>query len=158
MGSFSENLASYLSPKGRLSRSAYLRISMRLVFVTLALIVIAIFLAAHGLRYGAFVTAAACGLVLISSLGTFVRRLHDRGLSGWFAAVSLGIPVFSRALEDFKSTPLYVIVFVLALIQLWLLLETVFRRGQTGSNRYGPDPYGSDEMIEFPRPLRENSF
>ncbi len=51
-------------------------------------------------------------------LAVNVKRLHDRGKSGWFLLILL-IPVLGA---------------------LWLIVEVWFLPGQRGANRFGPDP------------------
>ena len=60
---------------------------------------------------------AAVGL-LIPYWAVTVRRLHDRGLSGWFALFLLVLPV---------------VVYIIALLD-----------SQPGDNAYGPDPKASE--------------
>lgn len=57
--------------------------------------------------------AAAMWLMVASN----VKRLHDRGRSGWFLLIGL-IPFGS----------------------IWVLIEVGFMSGVIGPNRYGPDP------------------
>lgn len=52
------------------------------------------------------------------SIAVTVKRLHDRGRSGWFILISL-IPLIGP---------------------IWLLIEAGFLRGTPGSNRFGADP------------------
>lgn len=68
------------------------------------------------------------GLLSILSLSFTVRRLHDRGLSGWWVLLSL-IPVVGT---------------------LWLLVECGMLSGTPGSNQHGPypgKPHGVHPMI-----------
>jgi uncharacterized membrane protein YhaH (DUF805 family) len=46
-----------------------------------------------------------------------IKRCHDRGRAGWFMLLHF-IPV----------------------LNLWPLIELTFFRGETGANKYGPDP------------------
>jgi uncharacterized membrane protein YhaH (DUF805 family) len=58
-------------------------------------------------------------LLIISSLAGQVKRLHDRGRSGWF--VLLGF---------------------VPLANIWILIEVAFLKGTAGPNEYGADPLG----------------
>jgi uncharacterized membrane protein YhaH (DUF805 family) len=95
--------------------------------------------------------AAIRMLGILPAFALFCRRLHDQGLSGWFALIVL--PLLAVNLYQFyRATfavlnPLWLAApspiqgFVpwmmgMALIVLILLL----RPGQNGANRYGPDP------------------
>jgi uncharacterized membrane protein YhaH (DUF805 family) len=65
-------------------------------------------------------------LLLWPSLAALIKRLHDRGKSGWFVLIGL-IPILG---------------------QIWLLIEIGFLPGQRGDNRYGPDPLASGAPID----------
>ncbi len=56
--------------------------------------------------------------MLMPGLAVGIRRLHDRGKSGWFMLIAL-IPVVGS---------------------LWLFVEFGFLPGKAGDNEYGPDP------------------
>ena len=53
-------------------------------------------------------------------LALSVKRAHDRGRSG-----------------------LFVLLFLIPLVNLWPMVELYFLRGTSGQNEYGPDPVGS---------------
>lgn len=72
------------------------------------------------LVYGLFAVGAVLYIFLIiSSLAGQVKRLHDRGRSGWFVLLSL-VP----------------------LVNIWILIEVCFLKGTAGPNDYGADPLG----------------
>jgi len=58
-------------------------------------------------------------IVLIAMLSAYVKRLHDRGRSGWFVLFSF-VPIAN----------------------IWILIEVGFLKGTAGSNNYGADPVG----------------
>ena len=62
-------------------------------------------------------------------LAVNVKRCHDRGHSGWFVLLSL-IPV----------------------VNIWYVVEVGFLPGQSGPNRFGPDPKASTltPIFSFP--------
>lgn len=76
-----------------------------------------------------------------------VKRLHDRGLSGWYTLVFL-VPFFiTSALTamPFSATPSVPAVTALAHLagafpSLWFFVATGFLPGTRGPNRYGPQP------------------
>ena len=83
--------------------------------------------------------------VLALSLAVCVRRLHDRGRSGWWYLLFGGGPLLSAQLADASERtvdPLVFLVFGLATLALgvWGLIEIGFLRGRPGPNRYGDDP------------------
>jgi len=62
-------------------------------------------------------------VLLLLSIGpnyaTAVRRSHDVDRSGWF-----------------------VLLWLVPIVQIWVLLELGFRRGTIGDNQFGPEPAG----------------
>jgi len=58
-------------------------------------------------------------IVLIAMLSAYVKRLHDRGRSGWFVLLNF-VPIAN----------------------IWILIEVGFLKGTTGPNDYGADPIG----------------
>ena len=94
--------------------------------------------------------------VPISAL--LVRRLHDQGLSGWWALLGLPFPIVNLyesyrvvfAVRNpewlFQPDPLEswkVLLFPVAVTVLVLFL----RPGQQGPNRYGPDPRAATAAV-----------
>ena len=72
---------------------------------------------------GRFVVAVILGLPFLVftfwvSFAVTVKRLHDRGRTGWFFLIAL-IPVIGF---------------------IWLAVELMFLKGTSGENRFGPDP------------------
>ncbi len=57
-------------------------------------------------------------LAVWSGLAVAVKRVHDRGRSGWFILIQL-IPLIGG---------------------IWFLIEAYFLKGTTGPNRFGEDP------------------
>lgn len=62
------------------------------------------------------------------------KRLHDRGRSGWLAAIVLA------ALIAVWPGPHTFFDFFFALIVLWAVVELGVLPGEQGANRYGPNP------------------
>jgi uncharacterized membrane protein YhaH (DUF805 family) len=62
------------------------------------------------------------------------KRLHDRGRSGWFAALIL------FALVVVWPIPRTFLDFPFSLIVLWAVVELGVMGGEQGANRYGPNP------------------
>ena len=60
-------------------------------------------------------------LLLIPTISRAVKRLHDRGYSGWL-----------------------VLLMIIPFVNIWLLIEIMFLKGNYGQNQYGPDPLGFD--------------
>jgi uncharacterized membrane protein YhaH (DUF805 family) len=62
------------------------------------------------------------------------KRLHDRGRSGWWAALLL------FALVAVWPTPHGFGAFVFVLILGWATIELGVMQGEDGANRFGPSP------------------
>ena len=106
----------YFSFSGRIRRSEWWTIySMAIGGVILLSIIANPALETQGLFAGIFMMLwlATMWIVLASN----VKRLHDRGRSGWFLLVAL-IPFAG----------------------FWVLIEVGFLRGTVGPNAYGSDP------------------
>jgi uncharacterized membrane protein YhaH (DUF805 family) len=79
-----------------------------------------------------------------------VKRLHDRGKSGWWSLAFIFIPGvmdrWSERLTD-DSALWWVIVLIGSVLAIWGLIEMGFRRGTDGDNDYGPDPIAASNRI-----------
>ncbi len=72
---------------------------------------------------GGWLTIIFMLAVFVPNLAVSVRRLHDVGKSGWMLLVAL-LPIFG-----------------------WLyLLFLYLQPGESGPNRFGPDPKGADDQ------------
>jgi uncharacterized membrane protein YhaH (DUF805 family) len=69
-----------------------------------------------------------CGACVLS------KRLHDRGRSGWWAALILLATVAVWPAPDSFFD------FLFALVLIWALIELGTMPGEPGANRYGPNP------------------
>jgi uncharacterized membrane protein YhaH (DUF805 family) len=62
------------------------------------------------------------------------KRLHDRGRSGWWAAIVIIAQIAVWPLpENFFD-------FIFAVIVVWAVVELGMMPGEAGANRYGPAP------------------
>ena len=88
---------------------------------------------------------SSCPGLLIFSLTVVVRRLHDLGYSGWWAAaVYIITPLLILVLREIGAILSMVMLLAYCLILL-------FKRGTIGPNEYGPDPLaGEDEPVPVP--------
>lgn len=75
--------------------------------------------------YGALFYGGACVLS---------KRLHDRGKSGWWAALVLAAVVICW------PTPSGVLDFLGVIALAWAVIELAVMPGEQGANRYGPNP------------------
>ena len=138
--------ANYFSLRGRLSKSAYLRLTLRLTYIAAALMVAGIWLSIQGLQLVGFAALAGLAAVFAANVSLLVRRLHDRNLPGWIILIVLALSSIAQALEggarNFRTGWIIFIV-AAALFNIWWNIETLFRRGKPKPNRYGPDPLAS---------------
>lgn len=104
-------------------------------------------------------------LLIWPNLAITVKRLHDMGKTGWFAAIpwvvnivgfcfafaSIGITAITNAAalerEDPAAIfallgPMFGVLALLALVNLGFLLWIGITEGQPGDNQYGPNPKG----------------
>ena len=118
----------FLSAEGRIARAAFLIGAAVLIAIT-ALYEALVSPLVHWLTglivYTALLYAGAC---LLS------KRLHDRGRSGWWAALVL----FAFAVV--WPHPTGFLDFLLMLILLWAVVELGLMESEQGANRYGPNP------------------
>ena len=118
----------FFSSAGRLARGPFLLAALVLI------VILTIYEAVTGptltlltgwLFYPAMLFAAACVLS---------KRLHDRGRTGWLAAVIL------LAVIAVWPAPAGLFDFLFSLVIIWAVVELGVLSGEQGANRYGPNP------------------
>jgi uncharacterized membrane protein YhaH (DUF805 family) len=126
----------YFSANGRISRQQFWHgvfgIVVILVLVMLILMRLVPVLAAFAFVYW------PVALIILS-----IKRLHDRGKSGWWVVVFIILPTALDTLGDTltEGEPVWWLSFVaMCAFGLWGLIEIGFLRGTEGDNEYGPDP------------------
>ena len=67
------------------------------------------------------------------------KRLHDRGRSGWWAALVL---VATVAVWPEPGRVFGPLAFPFGLVVVWAIIELGVMPGEAGANRYGPNPLG----------------
>ena len=119
----------FVSAEGRLARTPFL-IAVAMLFAVLILYEAVLGGQTLTLLTGWF----AYPVLIYLAVCVLAKRLHDRGKSGWYAALIIcafiGMWPFPRGVVDF----LFAIVLVWATVELGLL------PGEQGANRYGPNP------------------
>lgn len=89
--------------------------------------------------------------VYVASIALGVRRLHDRGRSGWWLVFYTSPLVFScvllartGGLPGEPSSPVFITTGVVMLatfaFYVWGFIDIGLRKGLSGPNRYGPVP------------------
>jgi uncharacterized membrane protein YhaH (DUF805 family) len=91
------------------------------------------------------------------SIAVPVKRLHDRGMTGWWVAAPLAVIIVASVLfaamgggrtESVDDMPLpaqfiaLATVLALAVAVFYPAINIMFLRGQKGPNKHGPDPLG----------------
>jgi uncharacterized membrane protein YhaH (DUF805 family) len=73
---------------------------------------------------------------------TAIKRLHDRGKSGWWFAQFFIAPSLLNKLSDWLNNPLFAtLVSALSFgLSVWCFVELFCLRGTRGPNRFGSDP------------------
>lgn len=72
--------------------------------------------------------------LLIMGCCLLAKRLHDRGRSGWWAAIVI------IALIAVWPLPETFFDFIFAAIVVWAVVELGIMPGEAGANRFGPSP------------------
>jgi uncharacterized membrane protein YhaH (DUF805 family) len=118
----------FLSSTGRLARGLF--IVAAAVLVVAAVVYEAVVGPTLHWLTGWFVYPALlfCGACVLS------KRLHDRGRSGWWAAVIL------VALAAVWPYPNGFFDFLCSLVIIWAVVELGVMTGEQGANRFGPNP------------------
>ena len=146
----------FLTFDGRISRRAFWTGLVLLVIGAIAgaaLYVAAIsmdaFLGApKGSRSNAIAVLIIYLLLFAPYLALLVKRLHDRGKSGWWSMVFF-VPQYFYAFGDamglsaiigFSNLFHYLSGSLYAAATIWMLVELGLLKGQEGGNRYGTDP------------------
>lgn len=166
------NLLSYwFSATGRTSRMDYWTRYLLPVFgafIVASVLDQALLASREGARSAQPFVSLTYLFFLFPSFAVPIKRLHDRGLSGWWIVPGQGLlltlPVAaywyystrvnaSEAAPDGLMTLLgWTALGVLALAWLFVLVNLWFLRGQPFENRYGPDPleHGADAPLRRP--------
>lgn len=144
--------------EGRINRKRFWLASIAVALVSAAAIVGLTFFtaaAAEGhlplpAEIGVALLLAVVGVVLFCTLAISVKRLHDRGKSGWWMALYYGVGGAQEAadragLSGTEENPTEIgIALALAglAVGIWYLVDLGILKGTPGPNRYGPDPLG----------------
>jgi len=80
-------------------------------------------------------------------LATAIKRLHDRGRSGWWIVAFVFVPRLLFHFADSLPTSSWFVPFDWTIYALWLwgLVELFIVPGTSGDNRFGPDPLAKAE-------------
>ena len=124
----SDLAALFFSADARLSRTPFLA-SAALLIVLAAVYEAIVGVTLHWLTgWAVYPLLIYCGACVLS------KRLHDRGRSGWWAALILVamVAVWPRPIGFFD--------FLFVVVLIWAGVELGAMAGEGGANRYGPNP------------------
>jgi uncharacterized membrane protein YhaH (DUF805 family) len=99
-------------------------------------------LQASGDRTILVLNAVGALLFFWTYLATAIKRLHDRGRSGWWIVPFFFVPRLLFYFWDRLPDANWFLPFDWAIHALWLwgIVDMFLLRGTSGSNRFGPDP------------------
>ena len=135
--------------KGRLSRNGYWRFRWISVGIAMMAMVSFLLLAETVVTSWAWLVFPLAGAVLLlASLSTTVRRLHDRNRSGWWLLgfgllpllVGAGFYVSSLLAKPYSGWAFFGGFAVAMALSLWASIEVDFLPGTPGPNRFGAEP------------------
>lgn len=135
----------YVHFRGRLSRLAFWRTWFAAQLFAGAAWVLGLFVTLGLGKLGALVLAPALAAYALVVCSCLVRRLHDRGRSGWWLVPFFAGPVLLNAaamhLLSSASAALVWTGVALSLAtfgaNIWVFAEVGLRRGTPGENAYG---------------------
>jgi uncharacterized membrane protein YhaH (DUF805 family) len=145
-------LKKYATFGGRAPRAEYWWFYLATIIVGLALGLLDRFVGA-----GDNLANIAKLALLLPSIGVTVRRPHDSDRSGWWVLGLVGVfaVVFIVALGSFGRQWSTAVSFTSGIVAVLVILAAgvtflvfMVTPGTEGRNRYGPDPYGGNELEE----------
>ena len=85
----------------------------------------------------------------VASIFASVRRLHDRGFSGWWIGASMILGGVSNAIDgQMPDSPANIVLGIVSIVLSITILVMLILRGTSGPNKYGEDPLGYvDEAV-----------
>lgn len=141
----------YFSARGRISRSQFwLRWFLPLIIVGLVVgMLVGAVRAAGQPETAAVIYALFVLITLWPGIAVLVKRIHDRGKSGWLVLapyIPLILIVIAGIAGAASGSPtsagaVVVVLWVIYIgIGIWFFIEFGCMRGTVGANRFGPDP------------------
>jgi uncharacterized membrane protein YhaH (DUF805 family) len=134
-----DRLRALLSFQGRLDRLGFWRAYLLILAVASINLIVAYAAMIH--VHPAFgVLLAPIVPLLVANLAITVRRLHDRGKSGWWLVIFFIAPgVAGGVLGEVPLNPLVTLVIALVALglEIWGFVEIGFLRGRAAPNAFG---------------------
>jgi uncharacterized membrane protein YhaH (DUF805 family) len=117
----------FLSASGRTARGPFLMASA-------ALLAFAVLYESFGITLHLLTGWLVYPPLLFFATCALSKRLHDRGRSGWWAALVL------LSLVAVWPTPKHFLDFLFTGVVVWAIVELGVMPSEQGANRYGPNP------------------
>ena len=150
-----KHLQQTMSLDGRLNRLDYWRWQLTLTCISAVAIIGSTLLAMNGApKLVSGLVLGVIGLAIVATVPVLIRRLHNRGRSGWWlvpfvvlpwclpGAVSglsyAGLPIFAE--ESPLFWPITVVMLALTALSIWGFVEIGLLKGHAAANRFGPPP------------------
>jgi uncharacterized membrane protein YhaH (DUF805 family) len=137
--------------KGRMNRARYWQALLAAsgAMVVFMIILVAVLMALDpsdrtsilGLLPVLVLAVPMMALMTWSWAATSIKRLHDRGKSGWWMLLFFGTPILisKMAFNSHGSLAAQILEFSLFALGVWSFIELYCLRGTSGPNRFGPD-------------------
>ena len=127
---------------GRINREQYWL--AWLAWLAAGVISLVIFLLISWLPYLAFGVAVIVGILGVNSgIAVGIKRLHDRGKSGWWLVFFYLSPAVLTRFAQVAAPNRLILELASLSIAIWMIVELGCLPGIAGPNRYGPDPLAS---------------
>ena len=108
-----------LALEGRLNRQPYWMTLLAMIVISVVAAILDAIIGTSGTGGAGAISLIVAVAMIWPGIALAVKRLHDRGRTGWFYLLLL-VPI----------------------LNIWILIEIWFLRGTHGDNAYGPDPLG----------------
>ena len=143
--SLAQRFVPLLSMKGRTSRLGYWRVGLLLTLMMCVVFTVVVFATMLVGRLAAPLALLALPLFWMN-LAVSIRRLHDRGKSGWWYLLFFGPIYLTAALSGAEgmSAGAALLALPAMALEVWGVVEIGFVRGQDRTNGHGaPPPAGA---------------
>lgn len=144
--------------RGRINRAKYWLAALLYIVVVIGLLIFFVFalgdfgkdriaeIVGTSLMFVA-IGGIAFLVVVWSSFATAIKRLHDRGKSGWWVLLFWVLPsAIGVAADSMAGAASLVLNAASIVFSIWGFVEVGCLRGTQGPNEYGPDPLGASAV------------